>query len=792
MSDYLSMLSGPQGICLGLALVHFLWQGLGIGIVLEIALVLAGPKNAALRHVFCGVALAIMPLCLVGTYSMLDSPGAQPLPLPLAAHGPIDATLAEGTPPAEAFPSVSAASISSAIGLAPSPGFNRWMPAIVAGWLVGVIILAARKVGGFIVLWRLRRRGVSAPTDAMLELFQKACARVGIDPQRACLKISRLVQVPMTMGWIQPIVLFPAVLLTGLSTGEIELLLAHELAHIRRYDYLVNLVQSVVETLFFYHPATWWISRRMRQERENACDDLVAAPAEKLAYAKVLLRLETLRAPGGLLAPAANGGNLLQRVQRLASESSPAPAMGLPGLVAVAGILVLIGVLPLLQAQTNSAPMSQAEAESKGVAALVNGTPILWADIKRFDLSPETWLKAKYNGDELKKMVAENWRGQREWFIQTELIVQKFEASGEKLSADFVNEPADRLAYAVKGFDGDKNAFAQNLQKNGISLEQWNENNRRNTIVNYMTRVNVDDAAQMHLFGKVRYDLKGKLTPDEGKQLQVEYEKVEREWHDSLRAGAVIQRFDMLETGSSSPPTLLRPRTATQPRSPVLVASVDRPSGIAVPTVDPSYADSPFQQRYISDQMDRLTKRLSLTSDQESTLRATMEAVVHQDATKTVDQTLREILSPEQEAIWEQVKTEARDGEVRMYAMNEMNRIATLFPLSAAQKIQVQDALTQLRFNDRQRDFHSLAELTAHNNSQVQIEELALAKILSPGQMVIYDQQKKAELLETTGELPYPASLTDRSTWWPPRYKKPIPPMAPLPELSLQYNMPGQ
>ena len=159
----------------------------------------------------------------------------------------------------------------------------------------------------------------------------------------------------MTMGWLRPLVLFPAVLLSGLSAAEIELLLAHELAHVRRWDYLANLLQTVVETIFFYHPAAWWVSRRMRQERENACDDAVAARSgEALAYAKVLLRLETLRPPDVALAAAANGGHLLRRVQRLLGEPAPAFAPGLPSLLTLLFIVGALTTLPMVKAQEAS------------------------------------------------------------------------------------------------------------------------------------------------------------------------------------------------------------------------------------------------------------------------------------------------------------------------------------------------------------------------------------------------------------------------------------------------------
>ena len=105
------------------------------------------------------------------------------------------------------------------------------------------------------------------------------------------------------IGWLRPVVLWPPALLAGLSVEQFESLLAHELAHVRRHDYLVNLVQTAIETLLFYHPAVWWLSRRIRHERECCCDDLaVAACGNRLSYARALAALEELR-PGRVNSP---------------------------------------------------------------------------------------------------------------------------------------------------------------------------------------------------------------------------------------------------------------------------------------------------------------------------------------------------------------------------------------------------------------------------------------------------------------------------------------------------------
>src|SRR5204863_17364 len=129
---------------------------------------------------------------------------------------------------------------------------------------------------------------------------------------------SALVEVPTAVGWLRPMILLPASTLTGLTTGQIEAILAHEMAHIRRHDYLVNLLQCIVEMLLFYHPAVWWVSRRIREERELCCDDLaVRISGDPVSYARALCALETLRGESMTLALAATSGSLRARIARL-------------------------------------------------------------------------------------------------------------------------------------------------------------------------------------------------------------------------------------------------------------------------------------------------------------------------------------------------------------------------------------------------------------------------------------------------------------------------------------------
>src|SRR5262249_61512628 len=161
------------------------------------------------------------------------------------------------------------------------------------------------------------RRGVAPAPAAVNALLARLRSRLRV-ARPVLLLQSAAVAVPTALGTLQPVILLPFSALTGLTTEALEAILAHELAHIRRRDYLVNLLQTAVETLLFYHPAVWWISRRLRIERENCCDDLaVEVTGNARAYARALVGLEQIRSARPAFAVAANGGTTLARLARL-------------------------------------------------------------------------------------------------------------------------------------------------------------------------------------------------------------------------------------------------------------------------------------------------------------------------------------------------------------------------------------------------------------------------------------------------------------------------------------------
>jgi len=167
---------------------------------------------------------------------------------------------------------------------------------------------------------------------------------------------SALVQVPTVVGWLKPVILLPASALTGLTSEQLEAMLAHELAHIKRFDYLVNMLQTVVEILGFYHPAVWWVSHKIRAERENCCDDLaVSISGDRVRYARALTLMEEIRASRGELAVAASGGSLFARISRLVGkESSDYSRDGwIPSAVAI--LLIMAMIIPTTIALTSGA-----------------------------------------------------------------------------------------------------------------------------------------------------------------------------------------------------------------------------------------------------------------------------------------------------------------------------------------------------------------------------------------------------------------------------------------------------
>ncbi len=319
----------PFAQALGWTLVHFLWEGAVLAALLMATLYRWRGAPARRRYATACLFLAAMPVAFGATVAVLWShqPAAMVLPGPSGAH-PMTITLV-ATPP-DAAPRLSV------------PGVLDRLAWLVPLWLAGVAFFWARGILGWLGVQRLRRRGVCAPEPAWQWHVNFLARRMGISRAVTLLE-SCLVDTPVLLGYLRPVILLPVGCLAGLSTTQVECILVHELAHVLRRDYLINLLQSVVEGLLFYHPAVWWVSRIVRLEREHCCDDrVVEMTGDARSYALTLAAMEQRRAPQTALA--ATGGSLMKRIRRL-TEGPVSPRMSCAPAVTAALLLMLFGAV---------------------------------------------------------------------------------------------------------------------------------------------------------------------------------------------------------------------------------------------------------------------------------------------------------------------------------------------------------------------------------------------------------------------------------------------------------------
>lgn len=349
---------------LGWALVHFLWQGIALAVILAVARALTRPTAARMRYALSILTLAAMLVLPVATALRMYQPSVatgdlaapsqpqvvsasvepQPVDVPAAAavSTPAGGEMT-GRPPAAAA-AASIARLAEVKSL-----LDPALPWLVVLWVGGVLMLSVRLAHGWIAARRLRTHGTRPTSASLHQMLERLAAQLRVTRPVQLLE-SLIVEVPAVIGALRPVILVPVSAITGLTPQQLEVLLAHELAHVRRYDYLVNVVQCVIETLLFYHPAVWWVSRRVRDEREHCCDDLVVQVCgDPHLYAAALVGMERIRSATPRLALAATGGSLLHRVRRLLLPAATRPeffprwAAGVAGVVAVTVALLATG-----------------------------------------------------------------------------------------------------------------------------------------------------------------------------------------------------------------------------------------------------------------------------------------------------------------------------------------------------------------------------------------------------------------------------------------------------------------
>ncbi|MGH9486799.1 MAG: M56 family metallopeptidase [Terriglobales bacterium] len=293
MNALLSLLHSSWIPVVGAALIQFLWQAALVAVLLLAGQPWLRRHSANARYLAGCLALVALPLAFAGTLFRLASTGG-------GATG--------------------------AGWLAATPAFTlKAAPWLVGIWAAGMICCGAYALAGWAWAQRIRHgvegSAAEVPQGWRAELAQLA-ARLGVG-RRVQLARSSRVSGPCTLGWLRPVILLPLNAFESLPGAQLRALLAHELAHIRRHDYLVNLAQRALEVIFFFHPAVWWLSRQVSESRELCCDDLaIAGCGDRAAYARALVELaawqsEHATAHEPAQALAAGGGALGARISRL-------------------------------------------------------------------------------------------------------------------------------------------------------------------------------------------------------------------------------------------------------------------------------------------------------------------------------------------------------------------------------------------------------------------------------------------------------------------------------------------
>ena len=313
------------GRALGVAVLEFLWIGTLLGAVAWLASTPWRARSAAAKYWTATVALGVSVLVfgwrLYVALPLAESSSGSVSPLPNGLD--FEALVAVDEGPSD-------------------------LPVLVAAlWSLGAIAMTARFLAQLVAARRLRSRAISEPEPAWLEVFESLRKRLNLGDSVRLVE-SGLAEVPMVVGWLSPLVLVPTAAFLALPPDHLRALLAHELAHVRRYDQWVNLLQALAEIVLFFHPVTWWLSREMRTQREFCCDETsVELTGDPKILAEALTGMEALRSSHSLLTTAvsSNGGPLMKRIVHLlglrtARQRAPIAWHWPAGLLAVSLLVV--------------------------------------------------------------------------------------------------------------------------------------------------------------------------------------------------------------------------------------------------------------------------------------------------------------------------------------------------------------------------------------------------------------------------------------------------------------------
>ena len=458
MSEMLALVASS----LAWALLDFVWQGVLVAWVAAIVLVLMrGARPQARYAVACAALLLCAALALAGTVQRIVDADTTTTMLPLATLAMADAAVQQA--PVVALDPRQLAGWESAL--------QARLPLVVLFWACGAGLLALRMALGLLWVRRRSQPGHYRSDPYWQARLDELARRFGI-VRRVTLGLVDDLGSPVTAGWWRPVVLVPASLVSGMPPHLLEALLAHELAHVRRFDYLVNLIQSAIEILLFYHPAVWWLSQRIRSEREQIADDLAASElGEPRRLALALSELDLFQFTPQL-APGAHGGDLMSRIKRLVRpEAEPLnwklalPILGLATCAALYSWTAPAHAAP--QAAPEPAAAHREHRETRVVREAARGEPyaVVRAKDGGFNISgsSDDWDDVKAARDAIGGEFVWFRENGRSYYIQDPELMAKVNAAWA---------PVDRLGKQMDAYGKEMDKHGKKMEGLGRQMEQ--------------------------------------------------------------------------------------------------------------------------------------------------------------------------------------------------------------------------------------------------------------------------------------------------------------------------------
>ncbi|MFD2514134.1 M56 family metallopeptidase [Pontibacter locisalis] len=459
MNQVLSLFSEKIVQAIGWTLLHSLWQGALLALLLGFIMLLLHRHTARIRYIIAGSTLLVQVLLSAITFDHYILRASEE---PFSGSGAIAIS---STAPFEETTLAADTYFWTAPLFSAKLYFEQHLPLLVTLWLMGLVLMTLRFLGGLAYMQRLRHYKTTPLSEKWQQRLSLLRQELGMS-KAVRLVESGMVKVPMAIGYAKPVILMPLGAVAGLSQAQVEAILAHELAHILRRDYLFNLLQSVIDILFFYHPAMWWISGQVRAERENCCDDMaVSVCGNNLIYARALAELEAMRMPAGpALSVAFSGsrGSLISRIKRLAGQQSFRPTFTegfVAAFVLMAGILAFsFGAMASLKPENKISEKVEAATFSKET------TPAITAGSE--ETNAFSFTAQDSTGQKRDVVIIQNKKGKvKELYVDGKRIPKKDIAAYNNLIEQRLqaieNAPKASAAEVAKAMTEERNAVAK-------------------------------------------------------------------------------------------------------------------------------------------------------------------------------------------------------------------------------------------------------------------------------------------------------------------------------------------